>query len=125
MAPFAVTAKALAMICSLQSRLAEISFVAVRPVAFFARWDLSGWTEVMAGTTVVSHLGHAGMQLMVKIHWLIKIGDLIQMHRVRCLGQFMLRLLGGVSDLKRRAGLETHILECRIGAGMAIQTIRH
>lgn len=77
MAPFAVTAKALTMICSLQSRLAEIGFIAVRLVALFARRDLPRRTEVVAGAAVVSHLRHAGMQLMVKIHRLIKIGDLI------------------------------------------------
>jgi hypothetical protein len=112
------------MVCPFQAWLPKVDFVAGWLVAIFAGRDMTFRTVVMAGSAIIPHLGHSGVQSVVERNRLIEVCDLIKDHGIRRFGQRMFRLFGTVGDLEGRAGLQTHIFRCRIFAGVAIQTIR-
>jgi hypothetical protein len=84
-----MTAETQSMICSLKTWLPQIVGIGFSPMTALAWRDMPLRTEVMTGGTVVPHLRHTGMELVVKVHRLEKLLQLTQEHRIGSLHQAM------------------------------------
>jgi hypothetical protein len=122
MAPLAVTTEALTVVRSLEARLPKCVGAAGRAVTLLARGDFPGGGEVVAGLAVGLHFGHARMNLVVKMHGAVQVGDFIKNYHRGSFSQLMFdsRL---VSNAQGWAGLEAHILSRGRSTRVALKAI--
>ena len=116
MTPFAMTGEALAMVGAFKAWLTEIGGVGFSAVAGFTGLNFIGGAVVMAGGAISPHLGHPGVPFMIEMDRLIKIGDIIEEHRI---GRFSQAVgIGAVSQRNAGTGFQAFIGGGGIIAGM-------
>lgn len=120
-APLTVTAQTLPVISPLKAWLTEVGGISL--LMAFAAWrDMPPRAVMMACFTTFAHVRHVGVNLVIEMHSAIFIHQFVKEHRVRGLGQGMLRcLLGPVTGW---AWLQAWIGSSRLLAGVALAAIQ-
>lgn len=75
------------MVSAFEGRLSQVGRVSFAAVTFLAGRNAPGGTVVMAGSAVLSHLGHLGVQFVVEPDRLELVGNFRKHYGIGRLGE--------------------------------------